>query len=221
MEYILGSGSPRRKQLLAAIGIPFTVKTSDVDETPDEGLKDAAIALSLAIRKANALKDQLKPDQLLITADTIVWINNILLGKPANEKEAFEMLSMLNGNTHQVFTGVCLMSSNKTISFSTESRVTFKKVSDDFLHSYILHYRPYDKAGSYGAQECLSPGINYLSTEEKLFLKQIGQADLFEKTLAVEEGKHWPLIESIEGSYFNVMGLPIVTLHEQLKQFSA
>lgn len=219
MEYILGSGSPRRRQLLSAIGYDFDVMTSDVDETPDAGLEGADIAVSLAKRKAEVLRSRLLPDEVLITADTIVWINNELLGKPADEEDAMIILQKLNGNTHQVFTGVCIYTSKTSECFSCESKVTFKSVTEDFLRKYIATYKPFDKAGSYGAQECLMPGINYLDPKETDFLNRIGRPDLFEKTLAVENGKHVPLIDKIEGSYFNVMGLPIVELSERLQKF--
>lgn len=220
MQYILGSGSPRRKQLLSALGISFSVLTSDVDETPDPGLKGAAIATSLSERKAKALSDHIKDDSVLITADTIVWIDDELLGKPMDEADAFRILKKLNGRSHQVFTGVSLLHKGHLHTFSSESKVKFLSVTDDFLLNYIQTYKPFDKAGSYGAQECLDPKKNYLSAEETHFLKQLGQPDLFEKTLAVEEGKHIPLVESIEGSYFNVMGLPIVPLYHHLQKLT-
>jgi predicted house-cleaning NTP pyrophosphatase (Maf/HAM1 superfamily) len=99
--------------------------------------------------------------------------------------------------------------------------VSFRKVTDEFIRNYIDNYRPLDKAGSYGAQECLEPGKNYLSREEKHFLKEIGRENLFEESLAVSPGIHVPLIDSIHGSYFNVMGLPLEMLYSHLKQNGA
>lgn len=219
MKIVLGSGSPRRKQLLTELGYTFRVISSNVDETPSPGLAREEIALSIAKRKTSELMNKLADDEILITADTIVWIENQLLEKPKDESEAFRMLSILNGQTHQVYTGVCLATNANKIVFSSKSNVTFKKVKAELLLDYIHQCKPFDKAGSYGAQECLPEGKNYCSDEERQFLFSIGQPFLFEKSLAVESGKHFPIIDAIEGSYFNVMGLPIVELHKHLLSF--
>ncbi len=221
MKIVLGSGSPRRKQLLTELGYTFRVISSDVDETPSKGLVNEEIAISISERKASALLSKLTDAEILITADTIVWIENQLLEKPKDESDAFRMLSILNGQTHQVYTGVCLVSTTNKIVFSSKSNVTFKKVKDELLLDYIHQCKPFDKAGSYGAQECMPEGKNYCSDEEKQFLYSIKQPFLFEKSLAVESGKHFPIIDAIEGSYFNVMGLPIVELHKHLLTFQS
>jgi septum formation protein len=219
MELILGSGSPRRKQLLTALGFNFSVITGNTDETPSPGLIAAEIATDLACRKANSLKEYIKENTILITADTIVWIDNELLNKPADEEEALFMLQKLKGRTHKVFTGVCLTSKERSAVFSCETDVTFLNVTDKFLKEYIAECHPYDKAGSYGAQECLPEGKIFLSEKEQTFLKKIGQPDLFNQTLAVKDNRHFPLIEKIQGSYFNVMGLPVAELYDELQNF--
>ncbi len=219
MNIILGSASPRRKQLLSELGLVFTVHAAQADETPSPGLVRGEMALDIARKKAEHLKIIIKENDLLITSDTIVWIDNYVLNKPENEEEAFAMLTKLNGRKHQVYTGVCLFSHKKEVVFSCKTDVVFRKVTDDTLQTYISNYRPFDKAGSYGAQECLPEGINFCSEIEKAFLQKIGKPDLFEKTLAGEKGKHVPMIDYIEGSYFNVMGLPIVEVMEALKNF--
>ena len=219
MNIILGSASPRRRQLLNELGLVFTVNAGQADETPTPGLERGEMALYVARKKAEHLKEIVKENDVLITSDTIVWIDNHVLNKPENEAEAFEMLTKLNGRTHQVYTGVCLFSQKKEVVFSCKTNVVFRKVTDDVLHYYISNYQPFDKAGSYGAQECLPEGINFCSEKEKTFLQKIGKTDLFENTLAGEKGKHVPIIDHIEGSYFNVMGLPIVELMEALNNF--
>ena len=219
-KIILGSASPRRKQLLEGLGWPVTVRKMDVDELFPDHLKAAQIPLHLAELKAMAFDPELKDDELLITADTIVWLNNTVLGKPVDETDAINTLKKLQGNTHQVFTGVCLTWKNQRHCFSTCTDVSFRPLNEDSIIDYVRHYQPMDKAGAYGAQECLPSGMNPLSDKEKLFLLEIGKPDLFERSLAVDASQHVPIIESINGSYFNVMGLPLVELWTELQHFA-
>lgn len=216
-KIILGSGSPRRKQLLTELFSVVEVRIKDVDEEFPAGLKGSQISVFLSERKADTYMDELAEDELLITADTIVWFDNHVLNKPADRHEALSMLNKLSGHAHKVFTGVSISTFGKRKSFSVESEVLFIKAGEKQLLDYIDAYKPFDKAGAYGAQECLPAGMNPLSEKEKIFLLEIGKPDLFEKSLAVKDHARVPLIEKIEGSYFNVMGLPVVQLWDELK----
>lgn len=154
MKLILCSQSPRRKELLAAIGIPFEVRTlSGVDESYPEGLSHEETALYIAGKKAAAFAATRQPDELLITADTIVCVEGTVLGKPADAQEAHNMLRMLSGRTHDVVTAVCLISGDGVESFAVTTEVTFATLTDEFIDDYIAECRPYDKAGAYGIQE--------------------------------------------------------------------
>ncbi|MCC6251752.1 MAG: septum formation protein Maf [Bacteroidia bacterium] len=152
-KIILGSGSPRRKQLLHDLGINFETIVANIDEDFPEHLKAQEIPLFLSKKKADFLKAQLQEQQLLITADTIVWLNNKAINKPENYREAFQMLQSLSGNKHEVYTGVCLTSISKQHCFYARTEVFFKPLSNDEIDYYITHYKPFDKAGSYGAQD--------------------------------------------------------------------
>lgn len=182
---ILASKSPRRQQLLSGLGFNFEIVTREVDESFPPNLKAQEIPLYLSKIKAQAFNDLLDNNTLVLTADTIVWINNTILNKPENEQEAFTMLKLLSGNMHEVFTGVTISSLFKQQSFFNKTNVYFKELSDDEIWYYIKHYQPYDKAGAYGVQEW----IGYIA------------------------------IEKIEGSYFNVMGLPVKEVYEELMKF--
>ncbi|MGD9993129.1 MAG: Maf-like protein [Salinivirgaceae bacterium] len=184
-QIILASQSPRRQQLLKELGLNFTIEVREVDEVYPGHLQREEIPVYLAQLKAKAFENSISENQLLITADTIVWLNNQVLGKPTDFADAFKMLQSLSGNTHTVYTGVCLKSSKKESSFWAKTDVHFKTLSDEEITSYLNTHKPYDKAGAYGIQEW----IGYIG------------------------------IEHIEGSYFNVMGLPVQKLYEQLKQF--
>jgi septum formation protein len=140
-----------------------------------------------------------------------------MLGKPANETEAFQMLKELNNNKHLVFTGICLRDKYNERVFSVRSEVYFKKISDEDLLKYIRENKPFDKAGSYGAQECLPENYDPCSMKEKHFLETYGYQKLFENTQSAR--KSVALIDHIEGSYFNVMGLPVAELADELKKF--
>jgi septum formation protein len=153
LKLILASKSPRRHELIKGIEVNAEIKTYEVDESFPDQLKAGEIALHLAEKKANAYPDALLEHQILLTADTIVWINNRVLNKPADEKEAFEMLQMLRGAKHEVYTGVCLRSNNQQFIFVECSEVWCRNISDEHIHHYIKQYKPFDKAGSYGIQD--------------------------------------------------------------------
>lgn len=184
-EIILASQSPRRQQLLSDLGLQFTVQSMNVEETFPSNLGMTEVPVYLAELKATAFLPQLKENQLVITADTIVWLDGRVMNKPADYDEAYDMLSDLSGKKHQVITGVCLLSAEKRISFHVSTDVWFKQLSDEEIRYYLDHYRPYDKAGAYGIQEW----IGYIG------------------------------IHHIEGSFFNVMGLPVQSLYEHLRTF--
>jgi septum formation protein len=212
---VLCSASPRRQQLLKELGFEFEVLARDVDETFPKNLQAEDVAIFLAHKKAEFFGDDLMDGKIYITADTIVWLNHEVLNKPANREDAFTMLKKLSGNMHHVFTAVCFSSVKKKITISVKSNVCFRKIPDEEIKYYIEHYKPFDKAGSYGAQECLPEGMNPCSDDEIKFLESINKTDLFERTLSKDK-KHFPLIQSIEGSYFNVMGLPIVEVYNTI-----
>jgi nucleoside triphosphate pyrophosphatase len=183
---ILGSASPRRQQLLKDAGFTFKTVSIDADESFSPTLQAEQIPLYLAEKKASLYPAALKDDEVLITADTVVWIDNIVLNKPGNEFEATQMLQLLSGKMHQVYTGVCITANKKKVSFFDETKVYFKHLTEKEIAYYIKNYKPFDKAGSYGAQDWLG-------------------------LIAIER---------IEGSYFNVMGLPIHKVYANLNLFS-
>lgn len=182
---ILASKSPRRQYLMKELGLDFEVHTKDVDESFPENLKAQEIPLYLCQKKANAFDEELTDNTIVITADTIVWIDNQVLNKPENFNDAVRMLKLLSGKKHEVYTGVCLRSKHKTKTFYALTNVYFKELSQEEIEYYINNFNPYDKAGAYGAQEW----IGYIA------------------------------VEKIEGSYFNVMGLPVRELYEELLKF--
>ncbi len=184
-KIILASKSPRRRELLAGLNIPFEVIIHEIDEVFPDGLSMEEIPVYLAKLKALPFDDELRHDTLVITADTIVWIDGTVLGKPNDYEHAAVMLRQLSGKKHVVVTGVCLTSKEKQVAFSATTDVYFKDLSDSEIDYYLNNYHPYDKAGSYGVQEW----IGYIA------------------------------IERIEGSYFNVMGLPVQRLYEELLKF--
>ncbi|MDR1610727.1 MAG: Maf family nucleotide pyrophosphatase, partial [Candidatus Symbiothrix sp.] len=151
---ILASNSPRRKELMSGLDIPFEIKTlPDIEESYPETLQKEEIPLYLAKLKADAYKTLMRDDTLLITADTIVWLDGKIYGKPENEAEAKYMLQRLSGRTHEVFTGVCLTTKQKQKSFFAVSKVGFAVLSEEEIDYYISKYEPFDKAGAYGVQE--------------------------------------------------------------------
>jgi septum formation protein len=184
-KLLLASKSPRRQYLLKELGLDFEVRTKEVDESFPEQLKAAEIPLYLCEKKANAFDEELTDNTIVITADTIVWVNGHVLNKPQNYDDAVRMLQLLSGKMHEVYTGVCLKSKHKTTSFVALTKVYFKELSLEEIEFYIRNYNPYDKAGAYGAQEW----IGYIA------------------------------VDRIEGTYFNVMGLPVRELYEALLKF--
>jgi len=184
-NYILGSKSPRRQELLNSLGIEFEVRTEDTEEDFPEDLKKEEIPVYLAKSKAEPFFKQLNENDLLITADTIVWLNGEVLGKPANKEEAVSMLRKLSGKKHEVISGVCLTSNTKNKAFYSISEVQFKELSSAEIDFYVSKFNPLDKAGAYGIQE---------------WIGFIG-------------------ITHIEGSFYNVMGLPIQKLYEEIQKF--
>jgi septum formation protein len=153
MKIILASKSPRRQELIKGLELPFEVITYEVDESFPSHLTKHEIPTYLANKKADAFPLTLKENEILLTADTVVWVNNHVLNKPETEQESFEMLKEICGNTHEVFTGVCLKSNNKTVTLYDRSEVSIKQLLDDEIWHYIKNYKPFDKAGSYGIQD--------------------------------------------------------------------
>ncbi len=187
---ILASKSPRRIELMQQVGLRFTVQLAgETDEIYPPQLQREEIPLFLARLKADAFMQAMPiaDDTIVVTADTIVWIDNRVLGKPADRPDAIEMLETLSGNMHQVYTGVCLTTNHKQRQFFAESKVYFRKLTRQEITYYVDHYQPFDKAGAYGIQEW----IGYVG------------------------------IEKIEGSYYNVMGLPVQKLYRELCGFIA
>lgn len=153
-KIILASNSPRRRELLSGLGVDYEVKiVPGIDETYPESLNGEEIPVYIAQEKANAYRASLQPDELVITADTIVYVDGMVLGKPVDEADACRMLRMLSGRTHQVITGVCLTTVDFQKSFASVTEVTFDTLSDEEIGYYVEKYRPMDKAGSYGVQE--------------------------------------------------------------------
>lgn len=182
---VLASNSPRRKELMSGLGVDYVVKTlPDVDESYPDTLQGREIPAYISREKADAYKSLIQPDELLITADTIVWLNGEVLGKPKGREGAIDMLRKLSGTSHQVITGVCLTTNDWQKSFTAVTDVTFATLTEEEIIYYVDKYTPMDKAGAYGVQE---------------WIGFIG-------------------VESISGSYFNVMGLPIQRLYQELKR---
>lgn len=181
---ILASNSPRRKELLAGLGLEFEVRVmKGIDESYPDDLIGEDIPKYISMQKAKAYIPTLAPDEVLITSDTIVYIDGKVLGKPRDAADAHDMLRLLSGRTHEVITGVTIVESGREPRcFATTTLVTFKQLTDDEINYYITNYRPFDKAGAYGIQEW----IGYIG------------------------------VTSIEGSYFNVMGLPVQRVYESL-----
>ena len=183
---ILASNSPRRKELLSGLDLDYEVKVlPDIEETYPEKLPTEEIPLFIAEEKAAAYQQMMADNDLIITADTVVVLGDEVLGKPADLDDARRMLRELSGRTHQVITGVCLMTKDKKRSFAVTTDVTFKALTDEEIDYYVETYHPLDKAGAYGIQEW----IGYVG------------------------------ISGLEGSFYNVMGLPTRRLYQCLKGF--
>lgn len=183
---VLASASPRRKELLTRLGLPFKVRTLfGIDESYPAKLPVAQIAEHISRKKADGYRPSMEEDELIICADTIVSVGRRVLGKPHSVEEAKEMLGLLSGRWHDVYTGVTLVSKDKSASFTAETRVKFAELSQEEIDYYVDNFLPMDKAGAYGIQDWIG-------------------------SVAVE---------SIEGSYFNVVGLPLQRLYNALKTF--
>ena len=183
---ILASNSPRRRELLAGLGLDFEVKVlPDIDESYPSDLPAGEIAEYIAREKAQAYRNVMDDNDLVITADTVVIVDNEVLGKPVDADDARRMLRLLSNRTHQVITGVCLTTTKQQRHFSVSTDVTFKQLTDKEINHYIEVYRPFDKAGAYGIQEW----IGYIG------------------------------VTGINGSYFNVMGLPVQRIYSELSAF--
>lgn len=153
-KIILGSNSPRRRELMTGLNVPFEIRTIDnIDESFPRHMSVFEVPVYLAKKKADAYKPSLKPDEIVITADTVVIVENDILGKPHDYAEASSMLYRLSGKTHTVTTGTCITTSMEQSAFSVESEVTFKQLSRTEIDYYISHFKPFDKAGAYGIQE--------------------------------------------------------------------
>ncbi len=152
-EIILASQSPRRQQLLSDLGLKFSVQPMDTPENFPEGMGMTEVPVYLAELKAEAFSPILKNNQLVITADTIVWLDGKVMNKPMDYADGSRMLKDLSGKKHQVLTGVCLLSTEKKVSFYASTDVWFKELSDAEINYYLENFRPYDKAGAYGIQE--------------------------------------------------------------------
>lgn len=159
---ILASQSPRREYLLKELGLKFTIKTNNVNETYPQHLQKEEIPIYLSGLKAKSFDNTLTNNDLVITADTIVWANNKELGKPQGKTEAIKMLQALSGNKHTVYTGVCLKTISNKHSFWASTDVYFCKLTDTEIEYYLNKYKPYDKAGAYGIQEW----IGYVAIEK-------------------------------------------------------
>lgn len=153
-KVILASNSPRRKELLAGLGVDYEVRTlPDVDESYPETLQGADIPLYIAKEKADAYVAMMQPGELMITADTIVWLDGKVLGKPRDREDALQMLRTMSGRTHEVFTGVCITTTDWQRSFTAQTEVRFATLSEEEIAYYIDNFQPMDKAGAYGVQE--------------------------------------------------------------------
>lgn len=152
-KVILASGSPRRHELLKDLNVDFTIKLKEVDEVYPNNLKSYEITDFLAELKSKVFEKSIEKDELIITSDTIVWIDDIALGKPKNYEDAFDMLSRLSNNVHEVITSVCILNKNFKKVINDSVKVYFKKLTKEEIDYYITTYKPYDKAGAYGIQE--------------------------------------------------------------------
>lgn len=183
---ILASASPRRKELLSKLDIDFTVKVlRDVDESFPASLPVVQVPQYISRKKADAYRQEMQENDMVITADTVVAVGRRILGKPKSAEEARVMLKLLSDRYHRVVTGVTIMTAKRIETFATVSRVRFTRLNDEEIDYYISKYKPFDKAGAYGIQE---------------WIGMVG-------------------ITELNGSYFNVMGLPVQRLYAKLKEF--
>jgi septum formation protein len=185
-KIILASASPRRKELLGGLGVEFTIDTKNsFEEIAPEGLPYSQYPEYMAKGKSHGFHRDLLPDEILVTADTMVLCSDEIMGKPTDRADAIRMVQKLQNNRHSVLTGVCIRSLEKEVCFTASTDVFFDELSQEEIEYYVDTYRPFDKAGAYGVQEW------------------VGYAG----------------IKRIEGSYFNVVGLPVQMLYQKLKEF--
>ena len=183
---VLASKSPRRQELMKGVGLEFSVMTKDVDESYPSNMSVYDVAPYLSVKKAKAFnEDELPENYMVITADTVVIVDDEILGKPKDTEGAYEMLNKISGKKHSVITGVTIRTSDKVKTFSVVSKVSFETLDNEEIEYYVNNFKPYDKAGAYGIQEW----IGYIG------------------------------VNHVEGSYFNVMGLPTQKLYKMLKTF--
>ncbi|MGX7666135.1 Maf-like protein [Flavobacterium pedocola] len=182
---ILASGSPRRQQFFKELDLDFEIRLKEVEEIYSDTLKAEEITNYLAELKADAFAGELTDTDILVTSDTIVWHEGKALGKPKDYNDAFQMLQSLSGKTHEVITSVCIRTKHKNDTFYEVTKVTFNPLSDEAIRYYLEHYKPFDKAGSYGIQEWI--GLVAISR--------------------------------IDGSYANVVGLPVDKVYQHLLTF--
>jgi septum formation protein len=185
LKIILASRSPRRLQLLKDLGLKFDVAIREYIETYPDGLNGEEIARYIAHQKAVSFKNEISDNEIVIAADTIVWCNNRVLGKPVDFEDAILILKEISGNTHEVITGVTIFSLSKELTFSDSTKVTFEVLTEEEIRYYVDGFKPFDKAGAYGIQEWI--GLIACS--------------------------------HIDGSYFNVVGLPVQKLYKELQKF--
>lgn len=185
-KLILASGSPRRQQFFKDLELDFEIRLKEIEEVYPPHLKREEITNYLAELKASAFEGGLQENEILVTSDTIVWHNNIALGKPKDKQDAFEILKSLSNATHEVVTSVCFKTNSKIDLIHEVTKVTFNELSDEAIHYYINNYKPFDKAGAYGIQEW----IGFIA------------------------------VSKIEGSYANVMGLPVDKVYEYLSNLA-
>lgn len=185
MRIILATKSPRRHELIKGLEMEYRLTAYEIEEHFEPTLNPEVIAMFLAKKKADAFPEAIANDEILLTADTLVWINNQVLNKPADEEEAYNMLKLICGKTHKVFTGICLRSNAMEKVFYECSEVSCKQLTDEEIMHYVNSYQPFDKAGSYGIQDW----FGYIA------------------------------VEKINGCFYNVMGLPLSRIYDELKVF--
>jgi septum formation protein len=185
-DLILASASPRRRQLLEEAGFKFRTASVDYEEKWPSHLRGREIAEFLATGKASAWSEPIRPGQIIITADTVVWCHDTVLGKPADAREAAKFLGLLSGCEHEVITGICLRDQARQHTFSVTTSVSFRNLSEEEIDYYVENYLPLDKAGAYGIQEWI--GLRGITR--------------------------------IEGSYYNVVGMPVSDLYTQILHFT-
>ena len=172
INIILASGSPRRQQFFKEMDLHYTIRLKEIEEIYQEHLQAEEITNFLAELKAKAFENELKENDVLVTSDTIVWLNGKALGKPKDYDDAFKMLQQLANQTHEVITSVCLKSIDKTDVFHNVTKVTFANLSDEAITYYLNNYQPFDKAGSYGIQDWI--GLIGISKIEGSYTNVVG-----------------------------------------------